>query len=172
MTWRRDSALVDAALGAAAGLAASWVMSLAYDPIMKAGGEETLRKEKEAAGDLPPATIRAAQVAAEKVGRPLPDDRDKQALGGKVVHYAYGTAWGAAFALAARAFAPRAPIAAGLGFGVILWVLSDEVLVPLFRFSRPPTRYPASAHAKGLASHLVYGVATEAAWRLARAPLH
>jgi putative membrane protein len=171
MLGTRRSAFLDAALGAGAGLIASWVMSLAYKPIMGAGDDETLRREKEAAEGLPPATIRAAQVAAEKVGRPLPDDRGAQALGGKIIHYVYGTLWGAAFALAARTFAPRAPLAAGLGFGVVLWVLSDEMLVPLFKLSHPPTRYPATSHAKGLASHLVYGVATDAAWRLARAPL-
>jgi hypothetical protein len=171
MTWRRDTIAVDAVLGAASGLLASWVMSAAYRPIMQAGGEETRRREKEAAGGLPPATIRAAQVAAETVGRPLPDDREAQALGGKVVHYVYGTVWGAAFAVAARVLAPRAPIASGLVFGAILWVVSDELLVPLFRFSRKPTEYPATTHAKGLASHLVYGVATDAAWRLARSRL-
>jgi hypothetical protein len=168
---RKRPAVLDAALGAAAGLFASWVMSLAYRPIMQAGNEKTRRREQEAAGELPPATIRAAQVAAEKVGRPLPEEREAEALGGKIVHYAYGTLWGAAFAIAARAVAPRTPVAAGLAFGTILWVLSDEMLVPLFKLSQPPTRYPATSHAKGLASHLVYGVATDAAWRLARAPL-
>lgn len=168
MLGRRSSYGRDAALGAAAGLFASWVMSLAYKPIMGAGSEETRRREKEAAGGMPPATIRAAQVAAEAVGRPLPDDRGKQAIGGKLVHYAYGTAWGAGFALAARALAPRAPLASGAAFGLLLWLLSDELLVPLFRFSRPPARYPPTSHAKGLAVHLVYGVATDAAWRLGR----
>jgi putative membrane protein len=168
MRSRGRQALRDAALGAGAGLLASWVMSVAHRPIMRAGTEETRRREREAAGGMPPATVRAAQVAAESVGRPLPDDRKKQALGGKIVHYAYGTAWGGAFALAARALAPRAPLAAGLAFGAALWIVSDEMLVPLFRFSRPPKEYPATSHAKGLASHLVYGVATDLAWRAAR----
>ncbi len=171
MGWRRRPGLRDAALGAGAGLLASWVMSLAYRPIMRAGSEDTRRREKDAAGGMPPATIRAAQAAAEAVGRPLPDDRRTQALGGKIVHYAYGTAWGAAFALAARALAPR-PLAGGLAFGAALWVVSDELLVPLLRFSRAPARYPPTSHAKGLASHLVYGMATDVAWRVARnAPL-
>ncbi len=162
----RPGPVVDAALGAASGLAASWAMSTAYRPIWNMGGEETRRREKEAQAGMPPATIRAAEAAAAVVGERIPDDR--KGLGGWIVHYAYGGAWGAAFALAARAFAPRAPVASGLAFGAALWVLSDEVLVPLFRFSRPPTRYPASTHAKGLAAHLVYGVATDAAWRVAR----
>ncbi len=159
----------DAAIGAASGLAASWLMSAAYRPIWRAGSEETRRRERDAQAGMPPATIRAAEAAAAAVGRRIPEER--KGLGGWIVHYAYGVAWGAAFALAARALAPRAPVASGLAFGAVLWLLSDEVLVPLFRFSRPPVRYPASTHAKGLAAHLVYGVATEAGWRLARAAL-
>jgi hypothetical protein len=164
--------IVDAALGAASGLAASWVMSLLYKPIMRAGDDETRRREKEAQAGMPPATIKAAEAAAKVVGSELPPDRKKQALGGKVVHYAYGTLWGAAFAVAARAVAPRVPLATGLAFGAALWLVSDELLVPLLRFSHAPARYPPSTHAKGLASHLVYGVATDAGWRLTRAALH
>ena len=140
------------------GLLASFVMSLVYRPLMRAGSEETLRPEKEAQAGLPPATIQAAETAVKAVGGGLPPDRRKQALGGKIVHYVYGPV-GAGFALAARTVAPLRPIATGLVFGGALWLLSDEVLVPLLRFSRSPRRYPASTHVKGLASHLVYGVA-------------
>jgi len=168
---RRPGAVADAVVGAASGLVASFVMSAVYRPLMRAGGDETRRREKEAQAGMPPATIQAAEAAANAVGRALPPDRKRQALGGKVIHYAYGVFWGAAFALAARAVAPRRPGAAGLAFGLVLWLVSDEVLVPLFRFSHSPSRYPTSTHLKGLASHLVYGIATDAGWRLARAPL-
>jgi hypothetical protein len=144
-------------------------MSAAYRPIWRAGGEETRRREEEAQAGMPPATIRAAEAAAGAVGRRIPEER--KGLGGWIVHYAYGVGWGAAFALGARALGPRAPIVTGLAFGAALWLLSDELLVPLFRFSRPPARYPATTHAKGLATHLVYGVATDAGWRIARAAL-
>ncbi len=163
----RPGRAVDAAIGAASGLAASWIMSEAYGPIWRAGGEETRRREEAAQAGLPPATVRAAEAAAGAVGRRISERR--KGLAGALVHYAYGVAWGAAFALAARALAPRLPVAAGAAFGATLWLLSDELLVPLLRFSRPPSRYPASTHLKGLAAHLVYGVATEAAWRVGRA---
>jgi hypothetical protein len=172
LTERRPAAAGDALVGALAGLGASWVMSAAYRPIMRAGSEETLRREQRAQGGLPPSTVRAAEAAARKVGAELPDRRAR-AIGGKAVHYAYGVAWGAAFALAARALARRwrPPLATGLLFGAALWVLSDEVLVPLFGFSQLPGRYPASSHVKGLAAHLVYGVATEVGWRAGRTRL-
>jgi hypothetical protein len=169
---RRPGAAGDALAGALAGLGASWVMSATYPPIMRAGSAETLRREQEAQAGMPPSTVRAAQAAARAVGTDL-SGRREQALGGKTVHYGYGAAWGAAFALAARALARRwrPPLATGLAFGAALWVLSDEVLVPLFGFSHGPGQYPASSHVKGLAAHLVYGLATEVAWRAARARL-
>lgn len=171
-TERRPGPAGDAAAGALAGLGASWVMSAAYRPIMRAGSEETLRRERRAQGGMPPSTVRAAEAAARAVGTELPDRRS-QALGGKAVHYGYGAAWGAAFALAARALALRwrPPVATGLAFGALLWLVSDEVLVPAFGFSSEPSRYPASSHLKGLAAHLVYGLATDAAWRAARGRL-
>ncbi len=169
-TWGRGARpgrVWDGAIGAASGLAASWAMSAAYRPIWRAGGVETRRREQEAQAGMAPATIRAADAAAGVVGRRIPD-RSK-GLAGWIVHYAYGIAWGAAFGLAARAVAPRAPLVTGLAFGAALWLLSDELLVPALRLSRPPARYPASTHVKGLAAHLVYGVATELGWRLGRA---
>ena len=167
---RRPGAAADALAGSLAGLAASWAMAASYGPIMRTGTAETLRREQEAQAGLPPSTVRAAEAAARAMGARLPDRRART-LGGKAIHYGYGVAWGAAFALAARAFPSRPPVATGLAFGALLWVLSDEMLVPLFGFSRLPARYPASSHLKGLAAHLVYGVATEAGWRAARTPL-
>lgn len=163
-------ALGDALAGALAGLAASWLMFVSYRPIMRAGSAETRRREEVAQAGEPPSTVRAAEAAARAVGAELPDRRTRE-LGGKAVHYGYGAAWGAAFALAARALPRRPPVATGVVFGAVLWLLSDEILVPLFGFSRGPARYPASSHLKGLAAHLVYGLGTDAAWRAARAPL-
>jgi hypothetical protein len=171
-TERRPGTARDAIAGALAGLGASWVMAASYGPIMRAGSAETLQREREAQAGEPPSTVRAAEAAARAVGTALPGRRAR-ALGGKAIHYGYGVAWGAAFALAARALSRRLrpPVVTGVAFGALLWALSDEVLVPLFGFSRGPARYPASSHLKGLAAHLVYGIATEAGWRAARSQL-
>ena len=171
-TERRPGAVGDTLAGALAGLGASWVMAAAYGPIMRAGSVETLRRKSRAQAGLPPSTVRAAEAAARAVGAELPGRRAR-VVGGKAVHYGYGIAWGAAFALTARALGRRRrpPLATGLAFGALLWAVSDELLVPLLGLSRSPARYPASSHVKGLAAHLVYGLSTEVAWRAARAPL-
>jgi hypothetical protein len=165
----RRSLLLDAAIGAASGLLASWVMELAQKPILRAGGPETRERERLAQGDLPPATVRVAERAAALAGRSLPADRRDAA--GEVVHYGTGAAFGALFGV----LAPRLPlpvVAAGALYGAAVWVVSDETLVPALGLSRRPWDYPASTHAKALASHLVYGTAMDAGFRLIGATIH
>jgi hypothetical protein len=161
----RDVAL-DAALGAASGVLASWIMERAQPRIAAAGGEETKARERQASGGQEPATYRAAEAAAHLIGRSIP--AAQKALAGEVVHYVTGAGWGALFGV----LAPRVPapvVAAGAAWGAVVWLLGDELLVPLLGWARGPTHYPASAHAKALASHLVYGAATDAGYRALRA---
>ncbi len=165
----RESALVDALVGAASGLAASWVMAKAQPRIMSAGGEATRRREKEAQGDLPPATVRAAERAAELVGRTVPDERKGTA--GEAVHYATGALFGALFGVLAPRISTPA-LLAGVAYGAAVWLVNDETLVPALGLSNPPWGYPASTHAKSLAAHVVYGAATGAGFDLAHAAVH
>ncbi len=161
--------LVDALLGAASGLAASWVMEKAQTWIMSAGGPVTKRREKEAQGDLEPATVRAAERAASAAGTSLP--RDRMGAASEAVHYATGTAFGAAFGmLAPRVGLPA--VVAGPLYGIVVWLLNDEGLVPALGLSKKPWEYPASTHAKALASHLVYGAATGAGYGLLGSVVH
>ncbi len=165
----REGVLVDALVGAASGLAASWVMERAQGPIWRIGGEATRRREQEAQGGLEPATVRAAERAAGAIGRSLPDERKGAAS--EAVHYATGAAFGALFGV----LAPRIPLpalVAGAIYGAAVWLLSDETLVPALGLSRRPWDYPASTHAKSLAAHLVYGATTGAGFRLLGATVH
>lgn len=158
---RSGSTLVDVVIGAASGLVATWAMSRVQGPIMKVGGEATRRREQEAQGDLEPATVQVAKRAARVAGRSVPEHRT--AAAGELVHYLVGTTFGAVFGL----LAPRlrlSPLAAGPLYGAAVWLLNDEALVPALGLSRGPWRYPASSHAKALASHLVYGAATGAGY--------
>jgi hypothetical protein len=171
MVWHGDhrSVGVHALLGALSGIAASWVMEKAQARIMSAGTAETKEREKRAQGDMEPATYRTAEAVAQLAGGSIPEER-KQAAG-ELVHYATGAVWGALFG----ALAPRVPVpalAAGTAWGVIVWLASDELLAPALGFSRSPAQYPPSTHAKALASHLVYGAATDAGYRVLQAVVH
>lgn len=158
----RRSLVVDALLGAISGLAASWLMEKAQARITAVGSERTRQREKQAQGDMEPATYRTAEAVAALAGASVPEDRKGTAA--EAVHFGTGAAWGALFGVLAPRL-PAPPIAAGAAWGAAVWLANDELLVPALGFSRSPARYPASSHAKALASHLVYGTATEAGFR-------
>ncbi len=50
----------------------------------------------------------------------------------------------------------------GALFGAGLWLLGDELAVPLLGLSDRPTSYPVTSHLQSLAQHLGFGVATAA----------
>lgn len=83
------------------------------------------------------------------------------------VHWVYGlTVAGLYGAARTRARRDRPDISGGLIFGLGLWAVGDELLVPLLGLSDAPTEFPASFHAQALAGHLAFGAATAAAAHL------
>lgn len=84
------------------------------------------------------------------------------------IHYAFGAGWSALWGIARESFpALRSPVA-GAGFGALVWAISDEVLLPLFRLAPKPPKTPARTHAYFLAAHLVFGLAAWAAYESSR----
>jgi hypothetical protein len=157
--------LVESAIaGLAGGLAASWVMERFQAALERA----TKHPDGDAAGgggqqhrtpQTEPATHKAADaVAHAATGEHL--TRIGKATGGEIVHFAFGGAVGAMYGAAA---ARNREIAAwgGIPFGATVWLVADELGVPLAGLSRRPTAYPLRDHASALAAHLVYGVTTE-----------
>lgn len=150
--------------GIAGGLVASWAMERFQQALGEisedmggapgGGGQQHRKPQSE------PATYKAADAVTQAVtGEPLRDE-DKPA-GGALVHYAFGAAVGAAYG-AAAARSENVTAWAGLPFGATVWLVADEIGVPLSGLSKSPTEYPASSHASALATHLVYGATTEA----------
>lgn len=168
---RRPSLARDALRGAVAGLVASWVMEQAQLRLIKdLGSERTREREKQAQGDLEPATVQVANAAARLVGR-APLGGTPRKVGAEAVHYGTGAVFGALFG----AVAPRVAwplLAAGTLYGLLVWVANDELLVPALGFSRGVTEYPPSVHAKAAASHAVYGAATGASFGLLGKIMH
>ena len=79
----------------------------------------------------------------------------------QAMHWGYGTAWGASYALARRRSASAGEAAA---FGLLVWAASYAELVPLGVYE-PPWRYDARTHAKDVGLHLAFGAGTVAAAR-------
>jgi hypothetical protein len=79
------------------------------------------------------------------------------------MHILYGTSWGLPFGvLFGRAARPPGP-AKGLAFGFGVWAVSLAKL-PALGVAPPPWKQSPAALAEDLAFHLVYGVATAAAY--------
>ncbi|WP_076071316.1 DUF1440 domain-containing protein [Sphingomonas montana] len=160
MTRRRTrSDLSKAALtGVVAGLAASFVMNAFQAAIG--------HFEPDNDGDAPePATEQAADRVAELAGTSLGDL--ERPVAGNAVHYAVGALLGAGYAVATE-YEPRAAAGGGAAFGIVTAAVLDDVVVPVAGLSAAPWAFPATTHVYGLASHIVFGMTTEAVRRLLR----
>ena len=72
------------------------------------------------------------------------------------IHTGLGAAAGAVFGAISRQI-PVPTVAAGIGFGVVMWATLDEVGVPMAGLSPSSLKFPWQNHARALANHLVYG---------------
>jgi uncharacterized membrane protein YagU involved in acid resistance len=148
--------LTDAALGAIAGVAASAAMGQLTTYLSKRQSEHARRQEKAVNErlDAPP-TVKVAEKAVSAVGRSLPAHR--RSLAGSVVHFGFGTFWGAALGALSARWKPLPP-GTGVALGILLWLSMDEGALPALGLSGKPKEYPRQTHARGLAGHVVYGV--------------
>jgi uncharacterized membrane protein YagU involved in acid resistance len=159
MNQTMKKAALGVAAGAASGLLASWIMEKFMMRSQKLF--ETEQKQ-----NSEPATEKVANQVTQKVtGKTLPETR--KAAGGEVVHYAFGAAVGAVYGLIG-AFYPPARFGLGLPYGIAVFLLADEVMVPALGLAKGPTETPLPTHLKGFAAHLVYGAALSSGERLIR----
>ncbi len=156
------------AKGVIAGLVASWVKALT-EPRLQALAEAI----------LPPSPSQKQDVGADPSGHPenMPPavlvDRATVALGRRltvpqrlraqqVIHYGMGAGLGVAYIAAASRW-PAARRARGALAGVAIYAGAHGSLLPALGIQRPPWRLSPAAVAWESTSHLVFGVALEAA---------
>ena len=150
----------DPARGIAAGALAGLVASALMD------GFQALLADALPKTDTPPATEQAAEAVTRAVtGAPL--SKGSKAEGGMAVHYAFGIVLGAAYGGIAERW-PGMTRGGGSLFGSVTALVFDEIATPALGLAPPPDRVPAALHGFGFASHLVFGVTTEALRRLLR----
>jgi hypothetical protein len=87
----------------------------------------------------------------------------KRRLAG-ALHYAFGAAWGALYALL-RESVPAVPATL---FGIGVWAMSDGLLLPAFRLAAWPRHYSLREHHYALHAHVVYALATAGAYAALR----
>ena len=154
--------------GAIAGLVASWVKALT-EPRLQAVAERI----------LPPSPTQKHDVGADPSGHPenMPPavlvDRATLALDHRltvpqrlraqhVIHYSMGAGLGVAYSAAASRW-PAAIRARGSLAGLAIYAGTHGSLLPALGIQRPPWRLARAAVAWESTSHLVFGVALEAA---------
>ena len=110
----------------------------------------------------------AAQFLATRIGgRTL--DRRELGVAAALTHYTFGAAMGALYG----AYLGRGrQQATGIGFGLVVWLLADEIAMPLLGLSGSTLRRPLEKHLQSLTAHIVYGMATEAARGALERQLH
>jgi hypothetical protein len=108
-------------------------------------------------GDDDAATLTADAVAQAATGRSLGEAGKR--VGGPLVHYAFGTSVGMLYG-AALAGVPALRRGYGVAFGVLVWAVADETLLPVLGLARGPRAYPAAVHLEMLAAHVVFGIVT------------
>lgn len=152
------------AAGVIGGLVATAVMTTfqnAWKDVAKTIGGE----EKKESGDSNPTVTVASRISEGAFGHRLAGEEKEMA--GLAVHYSFGTLIGALYGVAAELLPP---VTAGAGslYGAGVWLGADEGTLPALGLSKPPSAYPPSTHAYGLAAHLVYGVTAELVRRVVR----
>lgn len=159
---KRDSLLADAVKGALAGAAATWVMGKATSYLYQQEAKAVREEEQEARGGQT-AYGTAAEKAAGAVGQELSEDERKKY--GSAIHWGLGMGAGAVYG-AVRDRIPGAGRGNGLLFGAAFWALIDEGANTALGLTPGPSAFPWQTHARGLAGHLIFGLAVDTALRL------
>lgn len=163
-----DSGTMSKALkGAIAGGIATWIMDR-VDWFMFNHEDPAARRltEHVRPGGMDPAHATVNKMA-EAMGKELHPKQPHPA--GIAMHYALGILPGALYGATRERF-PAMSAGSGSVFGLGVFLLNDEVLNTVTGSGADPRAYPWQAHARGLISHLVYGVATEMVLNLMEAP--
>jgi hypothetical protein len=158
-------------LGAAAGMSGAWAMvqftrlwNIFFARLQK---HEPLpvsysQQEWDATSTM------AESTASLVLGRHL-TPREKRA-GAIIVHYAVGSAAGAFYAILARRSTAITRFS-GVLFGFTVWLVAEELLLPVAEVSARHNRYTFLDQANSLGEHLIFAVTVDALDRSASAHL-
>jgi hypothetical protein len=151
-----------AVTGAVAGLAGAWCMNQ-FQALWSKAASGLVRNQKPSQAGGEDATVKTAKAISENIFQhKLTEDEKKWT--GPAVHYTFGSIVGAAYGVLAETV-PMSRAGFGTAYGTGVWLFADEIGVPAAGLSESSLKYPLSSHVKALASHLVYGLATELARR-------
>jgi uncharacterized membrane protein YagU involved in acid resistance len=154
-------------LGAAVGVAASWVKAFSEPRLQKLSERlvQPTAAEKELVGAdisghperMPPAEV-ADRLARRIRGHGLSRQQRVSVL--NPVHYTFGVAIGVAYLMAARRW-PTVTRALGVPAGLTIYGSTHASALPILQIQEPPWKLPMSAVLWEGTSHAVFGLALE-----------
>jgi Protein of unknown function (DUF1440) len=151
--------------GAIGGLAGTWAMSEAQRAWThaidsaapdSAAGKHDARDWQERSEGQNSNEIAAQAVATYVVGRRL--DRNELAVGAALMHYTFGAAVGALYGAYSERHTRNGT---GIGVGLTVWLLADEIAMPLLGLSDSTLRRPLEKRLQSIAAHIVFGITAE-----------
>ncbi len=147
----------NAAIGWFAAQSLDWLSVVFYE------GEsaEEKKQENDARGGLQ-VYERAVQGTSRRMGHSLSAVEARSS--GWILHKVFGIGIGLVYA-SLRRRNPKLGFGAGALFGST-FLLLDEVLAPLMKWSPGPRAFSWKVHARGVASHIAFGMAAESAVRM------
>lgn len=153
----RKTPLAALGQGLCAGLIGTAVFTAYQELVINRGGES---KPPEDWSETPEPAQVGQRVAEGVFQREVP--LEKAGLVTQVVHWVYGTSWGAVYALIEESL--RRPVVSGVAVtGAVM--TSDYTVLPAMKLYEPPWKYPATTLGKDFANHLVHGLAIAGAYR-------
>lgn len=159
-------------IGAAAGLAATWIKSKTEGPLQEMGEKAFPPKPHQlnlAGADIKrqpenmPCAIVAGKIYEEITGDPLSRSGRVKSL--KVVRYSVGAGIGIVYVTLAnpmRFFRMNQ----GATAGIMVWALSHGSLLPKMKLQKRPEEMPDSWWIWEVGSHVIFGVALEQSRKL------
>lgn len=110
----------------------------------------------------PPTEELANDIAVAVTGHELAKAETVPA--GEIVHHVVGAGLGIAYALLAREL-PSVTAGRGIVYGLGVWATVEETGLALAGLKPPPWQVEAAEHVLAASSHLVFGMALDAAFR-------
>jgi uncharacterized membrane protein YagU involved in acid resistance len=157
-------AVLAGALGGLAGTLAMnyaqrlWTHAVDGEPPRSAGGKHDARDWQEREEGQNANELAAQALGTTITGRPL--TCQELTIAAPLAHFTFGALVGAVYGGVmrhdGRAFSTR-----GAAFGATVWLLADELGMPLLRLSRPTRERSMDGHLQSLATHLVFGTVAE-----------
>jgi hypothetical protein len=145
--------------GLAAGAAGTKSMT-AYQELVAKLRRQDDESQPESWDDAPAPAQVAMRILTGVFQKPVQLDQAERLT--NVMHWSYGTGWGAIYGII-QGTAAAPTLRAGAVFGAGVWAMSYVQLVPTGIY-QPPWKYPPKEIALDLSYHLVYGISVALAF--------